>query len=385
MKIAVLNLTGSGISGGYKRYLQHMLPLMAADPRVGEVLCASPRTFNIREWIVPQPKLRMVECQPFRFLRHKPDPELERELAAFTPDVIFIPVSRYIRFRAVPLVVMIQNMAPLAPGAWSGVRECAGLAAQWLETRLAVGKSVAVIAMSDFARDFLLKKWRVPAYKVRRIYFGNSTPSAHPSRPAAIPPDWRTFQFTAGSIEQYRGLEDIIRCAAEARSTYAQPLRIVIGGSARKAMLPYQARLKAMAEKAGVAGDLCWVGQLSAEEMTWCYNNCSVFLMTSRVESFAVVVLEALAHGCQCVSTDNPPLPEAFRESAVYYHPGDHAALTRRVFEVLARDEAEKRSFLEKVRSRNAEFSWSATAALTVQTLLDAAEKHSPPAGSGPH
>ncbi len=375
MKIAILNLTGSGISGGYKKYLQNMLPLFAEDPRVDGVLCASPQAFKIEDWIAPHPKLHLVSCQPFRFLHHKPDRELEKELAVFDPSVIFVPISRYIRFRNVPVVTMIQNMAPLVAGAWSGWKECAGLAAQWLETRLAVSKSVKVIAMSDFVRQFLCKKWGMPKEKIQLIYFGNSTPAENPRRPSALPAEgWDDFLFTAGSVEQYRGLEDIILCAAHARSA-GRPMKIVIGGSARKAMLPYQARLKALADKMGVSDDLCWVGQLTLEEMTWSYNNCSVFIMTSRVESFAVVVLEALTHGCQCVSTDNPPLPEAFGGSALHYQPGDHKALARKIFEVLDRTPAEQQATREKVRARNADFSWSATAAQTIETLLEAAKQ----------
>ncbi|OGS08926.1 MAG: hypothetical protein A2270_04475 [Elusimicrobia bacterium RIFOXYA12_FULL_51_18] len=374
MRVAILNLTGSGISGGYKKYLQNVLPLFAEDRRIDAVLCASPRAFNIEDWVCSHAKIRFVECQPFRFLRHKPDAELEKELAAFGPDVIFVPVSRHIRFRDVPTVTMIQNMAPLVSGAWSGLKEFAALGAQWLETRIAVRKAVKVVAMSDFVRQFLLKEWGVPEEKVRLIYFGNSKPSENPIRPALIPAKgWDNFLFTAGSVEQYRGLEDVILCAAHARTVCGRPLKIVIGGSARKAMIPYHMRLKAFANKMGVSDDLCWAGQLSAEEMTWCYNNCSVFLMTSRVEAFAVVVLEALAHGCQCVSTDNPPLPEAFGGSAEHYPPGDHVELTHKVFEVVDRSPAESQAVREQVRARSADFSWAVTAAQTIETLLEAA------------
>jgi len=374
MKVAILNLTGSGISGGYKKYLQNILPLLAADARVAAVLCASPAGFRIEEWAAGHEKLKFTECRPFRFLRHRPDAALEKELSAFAPDVIFVPISRHIRFRGVPSVVMIQNMAPLTAGAWSGLKECAGLAAQWFETRLAVRKAAKVIVMSDFVRRFLAEHWGVPGAKVRLIYFGNSRPAADPRRPSAIPAEgWDDFLFTAGSVEQYRGLEDLILCAARARAAAGRPLKIVIGGSARKGMEPYQARLKVLADKAGVSGDLCWAGQLSPQEMSWCYGACSAFIMTSRVESFPVIALEALAHGCQCVSTDAPPLPEAFGGSAVYYPPGDHAALAAKIFEVLDRTPDEKRAALEKVRARNAEFSWAATAAQTIEVLLEAA------------
>jgi glycosyltransferase involved in cell wall biosynthesis len=373
MRIAVLNITGSGISGGYKRYLQNILPLLAKDTRVSAVLCASPESFRIEEWAAHHEKLRFTGCRPFRFLRHSPDPGLRDALRVFAPDVIFIPVSRYMRFGKVPVVTMIQNMAPLVPGAsWHGLRECASLAAQWLETRLAVKRADRVIVMSDFVRQFLMKSWNVPENKVRLIYFGSSMPASRATRHHTIPAGWNKFLFTAGSIEKYRGLEDVIRCAHHARTVLGRPLKIVIGGSSRKAMMSYHKRLRKLSEDLGVAGDLSWVGQLTSEEMTWCYNNCSAFLMTSRVESFPVIVLEALAHGCQCVAADNPPLPEAFLGAAVYYPPGDHIALAARIFEVLDRTPAELSAMREKVGERNSDFSWHKATDATIGALLEA-------------
>ena len=39
-----------------------------------------------------------------------------------------------------------------------------------------------------------------------------------------------------------------------------------------------------------------WAGKLSEAEMDWCYSNCSLFVMTSRVESFGLTGVEALSH-----------------------------------------------------------------------------------------
>ena len=34
MRIAVVNLTSGGLSGGYRKYLARLMPLLASDPRV---------------------------------------------------------------------------------------------------------------------------------------------------------------------------------------------------------------------------------------------------------------------------------------------------------------------------------------------------------------
>jgi hypothetical protein len=42
MRLAVVNLTGGGFSGGYKKYLENMLPRLAEHSEVEALLCASP-------------------------------------------------------------------------------------------------------------------------------------------------------------------------------------------------------------------------------------------------------------------------------------------------------------------------------------------------------
>lgn len=373
LRVAILNLTGSGISGGYKIYLQNMLPLLAADPRVEAILCASPRAFGITEWVVGHQKLEFVDCEPARFLNHRPDSNLLTALDAFSPDVIYVPVSRFVRFRDVPVVTMIQNMAPLTTWKWYGWKEKVRLAAQWLQTRIAVRKSAKVIAMSDFVRQFLLRSWDVAEDKVSLIYFGITPPSGNPRRPATIPSKWGDFILAAGSLEPYRGLEDIIQAVGTARLKHGRPLRLVIAGSSRRSVMSYSARLKKKAESLGVSGDICWAGQLSKDEMAWCYKNCSVVLMTSRVESFAVVVLEAMAYACHCIAANNPPFPEAFGNACEYYQPGDSVGLLAKIFEAQSLDPARKKQIRDTLCIRGHGFSWESTSRRTIEILAEAA------------
>jgi len=110
MKIAIINITGGGMSGGYRKYLQNVLPRIAAHPDVEAILCATPDSIGVSDWFDPMPNVRFVSCKPFRFLHY--DAKLLRELEKFSPDVIFVPTERYFQFDKVPVVSMLQNMKP---------------------------------------------------------------------------------------------------------------------------------------------------------------------------------------------------------------------------------------------------------------------------------
>lgn len=366
MKLAIINQTGGGISGGYKNYLQSILPRIAADPRVSSILCISPRSTGIEELVGPDKKIRFEACATFRPLSGGVDREMDKVLSSYLPDIIFVPTARVARFRQVPVVTMVQNMAPLVSWEWYGLWQKFKLLVQRYETHRAVREADKIITISGFVRQFLLEKWGVQAEKIEPIYFGTPLAEEKAVRPDTLPAEWKTFVFTAGSIEPYRSLEDIIKCAEYSRKTLGIPLRIVIAGQAKDDMHQYELHLKDLAQKAGVTPDLCWAGQISAEKMTWCYKNCSAFIMTSRVEAGPNTVLESMNCGAVCVAADNAPLPEFYGKAALYYKPGDGEMLAARLSEVLFWDKEKREQVSAAAYARSCEFTWEKSAAKTV-------------------
>lgn len=370
MKLAVLNLTGGGASGGYRRYVSAILPKIAADPRVGSLLCAAPQALGVESWFGPSPKVRFVHCEPFRFLRHSPDRDLEAELDAFGPDLIFVPLERYISYRGVPVVTVLHNMAPLA-GARTGCGIISRLksAAQAFESRVAVRNSAAVIAPTEFVGDFLVSQLAAPRERVSVINFGPSPLPKDARRPGPFGPERpHEFIFTVGSMELYRGLEDLIEAFPAVRKN-RPGIKLAVGGGARPATLPYLKSLKSLAAARGVEEAILWLDGLSQAELAWCYGNCAAFVMTSRLESFGFPALEAMQHGCQCVSSSSPCLPEMFGEASLYYEPGDQASLSAALTSVLSRTGAEKDRFRGLALARAADFSWDRAAAATLELL----------------
>ncbi|MEC4686366.1 MAG: hypothetical protein VST71_11610 [Nitrospirota bacterium] len=112
MKIAIINLTGGGMSGGYIKYLSNVIPRMAVHPNVEAILCASPKSLNVHDWFKPLSNVESVNCKPFRFMRQGSDQELKQHLEEFSPDVIYSPTERSFQFNKVPIVKMVQNMEP---------------------------------------------------------------------------------------------------------------------------------------------------------------------------------------------------------------------------------------------------------------------------------
>jgi glycosyltransferase involved in cell wall biosynthesis len=366
MRLAVVHLTGGGFSGGFVKYGRVVLPLLAADPRIERLFVLDPPGSDVdwgagerhawpgRDWV-----------RGFAGLKAK--------LRELRPDAVFIPTARWID-AGVPTAVMVRNMEPLVtPFGGNPLPEAARNVARRRAARRAARRADRVVAVSGFVRDWVVGRWKVDAQRVAVIPHGVDLREGEGARPAALSGADFPFVFTAGSIRPARGAEDAIS-ALGALGRFPQ-LRLVVAGGVEPGAAGYRARLEALARGAGVADRVVWAGQLNAAEMAWCYRRCRAFVMTSRVEACPNVVLEALSHGAVSVSDDNPPMPEFFRDAALYYPTGNAAALAARLDEALSAGEDRRAAWSAAARGRAAGFTWRRTAELTARALLDMAER----------
>ena len=377
MKIAIINITGGGISGGYRKYLQNIIPRMAAHPNVGAILCASPESLNVQSCFGPLSNIEFITCRPFRFFQRSLDSELKRNLEVFSPDVIFVPVERSFRFKEVPVVNMIQNMEPFTPNSeGNSFSERFKLLMQYVDGKRAIKRANRVIALSKFVSDFLVTCWRIPNEKIGIVHHGiDAVNNEGGKRPHIIPEDWNgQFFFTAGSIRPARGLEDLLRAMKHLSLQGKKTVRLVIAGESGHRMVGYQKKLQDWAQENNLLDRICWAGSLNENEMAWCYQNCSAFVMTSRVESFGMIGGEAMSHGCVCISANNPCLTELFGDAAIFYPQKDGKALAEAIQTVLTWDDNQQKVMCEKARRQAAKFSWDICAEKTVAVLAKVVE-----------
>lgn len=109
----------------------------------------------------------------------------------------------------------------------------------------------------------------------------------------------RRVVFALGRMTYYKGWDVLV----EAARRLPPDVLVVVGGGG--ADLP---QYRAMAERAGVAERVQFVGPLSAASVEAHFALAAVFCMPStlRAEAFGVAALEAMARGLAVVSTDIP-------------------------------------------------------------------------------
>lgn len=288
---------------------------------------------------------------------------LARALSRATPDVIFIPTSRYLS-AGIPTVTMVRNMEPLvAPFSPRSPLEVAKNLLRRRATHQTCRRATRCIAVSEHVAAYLRgrigRDFDVVHHGVGRL----ATP-APPQVPIQQP-----FLFTAGSLRPARNLEDIIDGFALLHARGSAHVTLVIAGSSTRATRWYEDSMRRRAFSAGIGERICWVGELTESEMAWCYANATAFVMTSRIEACPNTVLESMISKTPSISIELPPMTELYGENALYYPAGDPAALVGQIEHLVA--DASVQDVLGGAASIRAErcFKWERTARLTIDVL----------------
>jgi glycosyltransferase involved in cell wall biosynthesis len=361
--IGIVNLTSGGLSGGYRKYLLELVPRLRAHPDVSAVTVFNPASLPGSQ-SAPDPDIRVWRAGASA---------LRRELRSVSPDIVFFPTARSIDCGALPSLVMVRNMEPLAvPFAGNpwGVR--ARNLARRLAARRSCLRASRLIAVSNYVAEFLVSQWRIPASRVAVVYHGVEQSVADPPldpvpAPLAELDPQQPWIFTAGSIRPARGLTDLLR-AVPLVPEAAGPFTVVIAGKPDRGVERHYARLRDLAARQRRARVL-WSGQLDANAMRWCLHHASSTVLTTRAEACPNIALEALAYGASLLAADNPPLPEFLLDTARYYRSGQPESLAAELTSLLSLDPQSRREVAERARQRARSFTWDATVAQTVREL----------------
>ncbi|MCF6256313.1 MAG: glycosyltransferase family 4 protein [Gammaproteobacteria bacterium] len=189
-----------------------------------------------------------------------------------------------------------------------------------------ISDATSVITVSNYNVDFLQNRFGHSASKVQRIYNGldllrlpYSDPHHRPPRIVAV-----------GRLIEKKGFCDLIAACAELHKRNIDFECQIIGGG------PLQDTLVADIHQRGLQNKVKTLGPLPQKEVIACLQQTAVFAAPCVVgldgnrDGLPTVLLEAMALGVPCISTDVTGIPEAIKHnhSGLIVPQKDVAALT---------------------------------------------------------
>ena len=376
MKLAIINITGGNISGGYRAYLQEIIPKVAISSKVSTLLVGLPENVDFPTIRKDYPSVEWLKMRPAPFARSGIDSKAKNIIKIFNPDVIYIPTARYWSFKNIPVVNMNQNMEPYIPFVeCNPLSEKIRLFLLKKEGTFAFRKARKVIAISNFVKDKLVNDSRIPESKIAVIHHGHYqiTEKTKYAKPLSLPDTRKdNFIFTAGSIRPARGLEDILKALNHLKLKKVN-INLVIAGNTVPNMQQYRKHLESYIFKNDLSNNIFWLDEINSAEMNWCYKKCKCFVMTSRIEACSIIALESMTHGCVTISSDNPPLPEIYTNTALFYPPRDHKFLAKIIMDVQSFSKKRIAQIRNNSMNKANDFNWDKCAATTIDLLVKVA------------
>ena len=111
-------------------------------------------------------------------------------------------------------------------------------------------------------------------------------------------------------LDAKKGLDLLLQAFAKVHVHFPQSV-LVIAGSGEES---YVSRLRAQAQQLGLAEEIVWTGFLAGADKLSAFAATTAFTLPSYSENFGIALVEALAAGLPCVTTEGVAVSEDVRE-----------------------------------------------------------------------
>ncbi len=167
--------------------------------------------------------------------------------------------------------------------------------------------STAMVAVSDYVRDFLLEELGYPAERVaivspgidisRFATDGSGAPTAGCERP---------FILAVGNVHPVKNHLTAVRAFAAIAGQFPRHQLVIAGGTGH----PYAAEVRAAIAAAGLAERVRLTGFLPSASLAGLYRSADLLVMPSTTEGWPLALVEAMACGLQVVGTNTGGIAE---------------------------------------------------------------------------
>ncbi len=239
-----------------------------------------------------------------------------------------------------------------------------------LTVRRTARKAALILTLSEFSRRDIIETYAVDPERVI------VTPAAAPAPFKPIVDETElekirerygigaNYLLSLGSIQPRKNLTRLIEAFQWLRKSRPddQPPQLVIAG--KRGWLDDE--VFRAAQQDGLNESVKFIGYVPEEDLPALYSGAMCFVYPSYFEGFGLPVLEAMQCGAPVIAGNQTSLPEVAGDAALLFDPFDTRALGEAMARVI--DHPGYRAELRaRGLSRAAEFSWIATARLTLK------------------
>jgi glycosyltransferase involved in cell wall biosynthesis len=289
---------------------------------------------------------------------------LVRKLKKEKIEVLHCTANTAPLYSSVPLIVTIHDIIYLEQVNFKGTsyQNLGNLYRRFIVPKIAK-KSKLILTVSEYERQNIVKRLRLPEEKVKVLYNGVGTQFNN--------------QYSKEEVEQFR-------------QKYGLPSQFImfLGNTAPKkntlnvikayvdfclqnqnriplVLLDYKKEFvgKILDElnQTGILSQFVFPGYVPYRDIPLMYNAATLFLYPSLRESFGLPILEAMACGVPVITSNTSSMPEVAGNAAEIIDPFNYKELSSAIARLLI-DEDLRHSYKQKGLQRAKKFTWKASA-----------------------
>ena len=216
-----------------------------------------------------------------------------------------------------------------------------------------IDRSQAIICISEFCKQDVLKHCNVKNKPVYLVYNGTNTLESPSLFGNSYMPRTR-FLFSIGVMNRKKNYHVLLPLLQKNDN-----MELLIAGRTDDA--DYIHFLNDAAKKLGVEHKVRMLGPISEGEKSWYYQNCYAFTFPSIAEGFGLPVTEAMSLGKPVFLSDKTALPEIGKDMAFYFEDFNEHQM-QNVFMAGMKKYQNSSSMKDDIKKRSTQFSWEKAA-----------------------
>lgn len=253
---------------------------------------------------------------------------MSRALSSAEFDVLLFPtIYSYVPvFTRARKLVMVHDVIAETYPALTVPRLAARL---FWNAKTAMGRmqADALITVSDYSRDCILKRFRTDPERVfvvgeaaDPIFRKLDHPVAGPNLTALGIDPSRRMAVYVGGFSPHKNLEALVAAFARmaARAEFADVLLVMVGDTTGDAFHSYFGTIAAQVDALGLGQRVVFTGFMTDEDLVVLLNLATVLALPSLMEGFGLPAVEAAACGCPVIATKASPLEALLGEGGIY-------------------------------------------------------------------
>lgn len=214
--------------------------------------------------------------------------------------------------------------------------------------RLTLSRSDKIIAVSNFTRDEILRRFRIDPGKVVVVHNGVDVPVGGASSEARS-----LYLLYVGTLETRKNIVTLVEAFNSLRGRGRIPHRLVLAGQPGFGWGEIQSAIR----RSPYRGEIESRGYLTPDEIVRLYRSADLFIYPSCYEGFGFPVLEAMSWEVPVVCSRAAALLEVAGDAAEFFEPSSADDLAAAIERVTG--SADRRAILkQKGSERVKQFPW---------------------------